>query len=299
MAQRATQLPARGSLAPGRAIACMVAGVLVISVNDAVLKWLAADYPLGQVLFMRGVFALLPVFAIAWIWPGLSVLRVRSPRIQLLRGGLALGSTFLFVSGLKLMPLADAVAMTLAGPLFLTALAVPILREPVGWRRWSAVGVGCLGVLIMVRPGGEAIRLAALLPLGAALAGSLRDLITRRVSTSESSLAMLFWTTSFVAGFGLLTLPFAWVTPRPDDLGLLFLTGLLLATAHYLFIEAFRLAEAAIIAPFKYMNLVWAVVIGLIVWGELPEPEVAAGAVLVVASGLYILRREAIRQRTA
>ncbi|MBT6119665.1 MAG: DMT family transporter, partial [Rhodospirillaceae bacterium] len=205
--------------------------------------------------------------------------------------------TALFVTGLNVMPFADAVAMTLAGPLFLTALAVPILGEPVGWRRWTAVGIGFIGVLIMVRPGGEAMRLVAIFPLAAALAGAVRDLITRRMSRSESSLAMLFWTTAIVTMGGLTTLPFGWVPPRIDDLGLLIATGFMLASAHYLFIEAFRLAQAAVIAPFKYTNLVWAVIIGLIVWGDLPDAWVFTGAALVVASGLYILHREAVRRR--
>ncbi|MBT5415926.1 MAG: DMT family transporter [Rhodospirillaceae bacterium] len=297
MARLATQLPAAASLAPGRGIACMAVGVLIISVNDAVLKWLTADYPIGQVLFMRGLFALAPILAIAWLGPGLAVLRVNSLRVQALRGGLALSSTALFVTGLNVMPFADAVAMTLAGPLFLTALAVPILGEPVGWRRWTAVGIGFIGVLIMVRPGGEAMRLVAIFPLAAALAGAVRDLITRRMSRSESSLAMLFWTTAIVTMGGLTTLPFGWVPPRIDDLGLLIATGFMLASAHYLFIEAFRLAQAAVIAPFKYTNLVWAVIIGLIVWGDLPDAWVFTGAALVVASGLYILHREAVRRR--
>lgn len=297
MARLATQLPAAASLAPGRGIACISAGVLVICINDAVLKWLSADYSVGQVLFMRGLFALVPILAIAWLGPGLAVLRVKSVGVQGLRGGLQLTSTMLFVTGMTFMPFADAVAMTLAGPLFLTALAMPILGEPVGWRRWTAVAIGFVGVMIMVRPGSEAMRLAALLPLASALAGAMRDLITRRMSRSESSLAMLFWTTAIVTLGGLTTLPFGWVPPRVDDLGLLAATGLLLATAHYLFIEAFRLAQAAVIAPFKYTNLVWAVIIGFVVWGDLPDAWVITGAALVVASGLYILHREALRRR--
>ena len=165
-----------------KGILCMLAGSALLTGNDAVLKWLTADYPVGQVMFLRGIFVFLPVFFLVWRAGGRPVLRVSQRRGHLARAVLVVAGTFLFVSGLSFLPLADAIAITFAGPLFITALAPPLLGEHVGWRRWSAVLVGFVGVLIMVRPTGAAVQWAALLPLAASLTGALRDLLTRRMA---------------------------------------------------------------------------------------------------------------------
>jgi drug/metabolite transporter (DMT)-like permease len=201
-------------------------------------------------------------------------------------------STFGFVAGLSLLPLADAIALAFAGPLFLTILAASMLAEKVGWRRWSAVIAGFIGVLIMLRPGAGSFNWAALLPLGASLAGALRDIITRRISTTESSLATLHFATLMVVCVGLCTSPFGWQPLPAQDIGLLAIGGLLVGGAHFLLIETFRWAEASLVAPFKYSTLVWGIVFGFIIWGDIPATEVLSGAAVVVASGLYILRRE-------
>ena len=150
---------------PLRGIACMVAGFALLTLNDAVLKWLTASYPTGQIVFMRSIFVMILVWLIALRFGGLRTLRVVNLRGQLVRAGTMTVATLLFVTSLRLMPLADAVAIAFSAPLFVTALAGPLLGEHVGWRRWVAVLVGFGGVLVMFRPTGETVRLVALLPL--------------------------------------------------------------------------------------------------------------------------------------
>ena len=223
---------------------------------------------------------------------GPAALRLRNPRGPLLRAALVVSATFLFVTGLRAMPLADAIAVTFAGPLFLTVLAMAVLREKVGWRRWCAVLVGFVGVMLIVRPTGDAVRWIALLPLSAAFLGALRDIVTRRISGGESSLAILGVTSLAVTLAGLATLPFGWRVPALQDIGYLAVAGALLCAAHFLQIEAFRLAEAGLVAPFKYSSMIWAVAVGFVIWGDLPDAWTLAGAAIVIGSGLYILHRE-------
>ncbi len=270
----------------------MLGGVALLTLSDAAAKWFTADYPVGEVVSIRALFILFFIALFAAARDRLGELRIRSYRKHLLRGGFACASTLLFVMGLSLLPLADAIAVTFAGPLFITALAPLILLERVGWRRWLAVLAGFAGVLLMVRPSGDYVRWAVLLPLGAALAGSLRDLITRRISISESSTAILFSTNVIVLLAGLTFFPAGWRVPNVADFLLMGLAGGLMGAAHYLHIEAFRLAEAAIIAPFKYTNMVWGVLFGFVIWGHLPDHWVVAGSLVVIASGLYIFYRE-------
>lgn len=277
---------------PLAGIACMLAGVALLTLSDAAAKWFTADYPVGEVVSIRALFILTFILIFAVSRHRMRELKVHSARNHLLRGGFACASTLLFVLGLSLLPLADAIAVTFAGPLFITALAPLMLRERVGWRRWLAVLAGFAGVLLMVRPAGDVARLALLLPLGAAFAGSLRDLFTRRISLGESSTAILFSTNLMVLIAGLVFFPAGWRLPGLADFLLMGLAGGLMGAAHYLHIEAFRLAEAAVVAPFKYTNMVWGVIFGFLVWGHLPGLWVVAGGLVVIASGLYIFYRE-------
>ncbi len=277
-----------------RAILLMVAAMAVLTVNDTIAKWLTQRVPVGEVMAVRGV--LVVAFAVAWAASRgrLRDLHTRNLRPHLLRGGLMASSTFLFVTSLSLMPIADAIAISFAGPIFGTVLGALLLRERVGWRRWTAVAVGFAGVMVMVRPTPETVRLVALVPLGAALIGALRDVLTRRMGTGgESTLAILVVSTAVVAFAGLLTLPFGWVVPDWPELGLFAVTAVLVGVAQGLMIESLRYGEVGLVGPFKYTSLVWAVLLGALVWGDLPGPWTWAGSAIVIASGLYIWRREA------
>ena len=277
--------------APARGIACMVACMVFLTLNDAVCKWLTADYAVGEVVCLRSIFMFLPIAVLAWRAGGLASLRVRRLGGQALRALFTVLSAYLFVEALSLMPLADTIAIVFTGPLFVAALARPLLGEHVEWQRWAAILVGFSGVVVLTRPTGEGIGWVALVPLGACLAGTLRDIVTRRISVVESSVATLFFATSATVIASAFTLPFGWRVPAAGDVGLLALAGLLMGGAQFLMIEAFRLAEASLVVPFKYTSMVWAVLLGFLVWGDLPDRWVVAGTILIIGSGIYILYR--------
>ena len=280
-----------------RGIVLMVAGSGLITLSDAFTKHLTAGYSIGEILFLRGGFMFLPILLLVRRAGGIRVLRVGSWWGQVVRAATVIGSSYFFVGGLRYLPLADTTALAFAGPLFVTALAPLMLGERVGWRDRAAVLVGFAGVVFMARPTGAGFNWAAALPLGAALCGAFRDVLTRRLSATETSLSILVVTSALVALSGLATLPLGWTVPTLRDLALIGLTGILLGTAHYLMIEALRASEAAVVAPFKYSSLLWAILLGFLVWGQLPDGGMLAGAVLVVVSGLYILHRE-LRRRS-
>ena len=275
-----------------KGVACMIVGCALVTFNDAILKWLTTDLPVGEIMFLRGLFVFLPIVLLAVHEGGLHRLKIQNPRGQGLRAAIVVTGMFLFITGLSLLPIAEAIALTFAGPLFATALAVPFLGERVGWRRWTAVGAGLIGVLVMLRPGESAFVFAALLPLGAAVTGAFRDIVTRRLSVSDSSSSILMVTTVAVTLAGAVTAPFGWQAPTWLEVGFLALAGLLLGAAQYLMIEAVRHAEIGLIAPFKYTSLIWAVMAGYIVFGSVPDIWVMVGSSIVIASGLYILHRE-------
>ncbi len=280
-----------------RGILCMIAGVFVLTTQDALTKWLTAGFHAGEIMFWRGLFSFLPLAVLIWRDGGLSSVKSRRPLVNLLRAMLALATSVLIVMSFALMPLADALAVVFASPLILTALSGPLLGEPVGWRRWSAVAIGFVGVLLLTRPSASGIALVVLLPLTAALFSALRDIVTRRLGAHDGSTAILFWTqvVATLAAAPTLIVNSGW--PSPTDWLLFATAGILVALAHYLIIRAFLFAPAAVIAPFRYLALVWAVLIGFVVWGDIPDIWATTGSILIAGSGLYMLHREARRRQ--
>ncbi len=279
-------------MAPLKGIACMIGGSALVTANDALTKLLTGIYPVGQVIFLRGAFIMVPIAFLVWRAGGLAVLRTRNPKPHLLRVCCVMAGTILFLNAIRYLPLAEAVAIAFSGPLFTTALAPKLLGEHVGWRRWMAVLAGFVGVLIIFQPGGTVMQWASLLALSCGLTGALRDILTRRMSDSESSEAILAYTSLGVLLGGLLSAPFGWHVVTPRDWGLFALNGLVIGGAHFLLIEAFRYAEVALVAPFKYSTVVWATLYGYLLFGDVPENSTLIGAAVVVTSGLYILHRE-------
>ena len=284
----------------GIGIACTVAGAGLLTTSDGFVKWLTDGYPVTQIIVIRGAFILLPMVLLAWRLGKLETLRVRQPGWQLLRALLFTASVFLFLNGLRFNPLAITTAIAFASPLILTALAVPLLGETIGWRRWAAVLVGFGGVLAIVRPFGEAINLYALLPLACAVTGAFQDIITRRISDTESAVSVLLCST-IVTMIAAASFMFdgTWRMPDAVDFSLLVMTGLLSGAAHYLLIETFVRAEAAVVVPFRYTALVWGMAIGFVVWGDIPSGLDWLGILLIVGSGIYIVHREALRRRAS
>ena len=291
MHENASPAGRRTEIAP--AVLCMLGGTAVLVLNDAIVKSLTENYVTGQLLFLRGLFVWPWILLFAMRTGGLSTLRITSFRGQALRSICVIGSSFLFVTGLRHLSLTDAIAVAFTGPLFITAMAPLVLGERVGWRRWLAVSVGFAGVLFMLRPGGDTLQWAVLFPLGAAVFGGLRDLITRRISNTETTVAVLAVTTTVVMLSGLSTALFTdWRAVRSADLQMFAASGVLIAIAHTLMIEAFRRGEAALVAPFKYSSLLWGTLIGFLMFGDLPDRWTIVGAGIIVAAGLYVLHRE-------
>jgi len=281
----------RTEVAP--AIVCMLVGAAVLTLNDGLIKLLAGTYPTGELLFIRGIFVWPWILLFVMRRGGLAILRIHNIKGQALRGCCVIAGAFLFITGLRHLALADAIAIAFTGPLFITAMAPLVLGENVGWRRWLAVLVGFAGVLFMLRPGSEALQWAIVFPLGAAICGGLRDLVTRRIAGTETTVAVLAVTTTAVLLAGLATAPFVdWVQLRPADIATFATSGALIAVAHSLMIEAFRRGEATLVAPFKYSSLLWATLIGYLMFGELPDTWTLVGAVVIVLAGLYVLHRE-------
>ena len=278
-------------------IAYMVAGSALVTLNDAMAKWLVATYPVGQILCIRGAFFFVPVLYFVWRAGGMKTLRVHSVSGQIGRAILFIIASAFFVSAVGLMPLPTVVALTFTAPLFVTALAPTVLGEAVGWRRWMAVIVGFGGVLIIVRPFEESWTWVALLPVIGALCGAVRDMLTRRITAKETSVSILFYGALAVVLLGLCSLPFGWRWVSGFDLLLFAVQGLVVGIAHYLMIESFRMAEAALVVPFKYTGFIWAVIYGAAIWGDYPDQWTVLGALVILASGLYILHRELLRRK--
>ena len=276
----------------GRGIALMLGSTLLLTGNDALMKLLSESYPIGQIIFARGALALLMLLGWTLLAAGgRATLVVHDYRGVLARGLLMMVSTYLFIGGLHLLPLASAIAVSFTGPLITTVLAIPILGERIGPRRAAAIFVSFLGVVAMVRPTGEVVQWAILLPLGATIAGVFRDLLTRSLTSRESSLAILVWSTGMVTAGGLASLPFGWAPWQAADLPVMVAAAALLAGAHFLQIESFRFAAASLIAPYRYSALVWGALFGFLLWGDVPGMGMLAGTALIVAAGLYLWRR--------
>ncbi len=277
----------------GRGIASILAAVFFFSIADALAKWLGQTYEPIQIVFLRYFFGLIPVVVLVWHGGGLAVLRTRRPFMHALRALVVFTALLLLFSGLRRLPLAEAISVAFTAPLFVTALSGPLLGEPVRPRRWAAVLAGFLGALVVIRPGTGAFQAASLYILASALCFALMALITRRLSRTETSAALLAYTTLGACLASLPIVPFVWQPPAPDDLWLFVAIGLVGSTAAYFVIQAYSNAPPAMIAPFDYTALIWAALIGWIVWQERPEPAVWLGAAIIAASGLYITHREA------
>ena len=287
-----TASASEGQQAAAKGIGCMVLGCALLMMSDALSKWLSQTYSVGQIMSLRNVFVLVPILIVVWRRDSFADLRVNRWAAQSFRALWHVLAAVFFVTSVSLLPLADVHAIGFAGPIFIAALAPFMLGEHVGWHRWTAILVGFGGVLIMLRPTGAGFDYLGLVPLAAALSASFRDLLTRRLSRTETSISILFFSSVAVILGGLVTAPFDWKPLTWTDLALFAANGLVNAGAHFLMIEAYRLAQAPVVSPFKYSILIWAVLFGYLVWGHVPDVWLVVGAIPVVASGLYILHRE-------
>jgi drug/metabolite transporter (DMT)-like permease len=287
-------LPSRGTgLTPElRGILTTLAAMLLFGLMDAASKYLAARYPAPQIIWLRYVFTI-PLTLLILAPRGLGrCLRSRRPGLQLARGLILVVEIGLVVWAFGQLPLADVHALLALTPLVVTALSVPLLGEQVGPRRWAAVAVGFLGVLVVLRPGLGVLHPAALAALGAVLLYALYQVLTRMVGRVDAAETSLFWqiVVGSIAASGVV--PFVWQPPAPAHWPLFALVALIGGLGHFCMIRAFQLAPAVVVQPFSYTLLLWAVVIGYVGFGDLPDRWTLLGAAVIVGAGSYTALRE-------
>jgi len=279
-------------VAPFAGIGCMLIAVGLWTGHDAASKWLAASYPVLVVLFWRNLFALPPAVILVGTRGGLQALPFRVLVVCWLRGvgGAVAYGTYVFA--LPMMPLADAAAVGMTAPIMILVLSTWLLKERLDRPRWIAVLAAFAATLFIVRPGGDMPALGATLLLGGTMLYALMMILTRRLGMIVEGPTLNLHTSVATLATMALGVPIAWAWPAWDDLAIFVLVGAITGLANFFMIQAFRLAPASTVAPFEYSGILWAVLFGLVIWGEWPSRDVAIGAVVIVAAGLFIVLRE-------
>ena len=275
-------------------IGLRVAAMFCMACLGAIVKWCSGrGVPVMEIVFFRNAFAFIPVLIYVARTSGFQILRTERPLSHLARSLIGLTAMICGFSALGLLPLTLSTAISFSSPLFMTALSALVLGEFVGRHRWGAVAVGFLGVLIMVHPDPAHFgSIGTALALVSAFAAAGATITIREIGRTEPGPTIVFYFTLAGAVAGLLSLPFGWVAPDPSTIALLVLGGLLGGVGQLMLTEALRRAPVAVLAPFDYSQLVWASLLGFMVWGEKPHLTTLVGAVLVAGSGVYILYRE-------
>lgn len=274
----------------------MLAAMFAFSLNDVMGKWLVATYGVAQLLLIRSLAAL------AMLTPAIHRVGIRTILtpdrfwLHVLRAFCSTAEVALFYWAVVYLPLADTVAFYLASPIFVTILAVIFLKEQVGWRRWAAVSVGFLGVLIAVRPTGDGMGWPALIAISGSLLFAGSNVLTRRLA-GTNEITLVTWQVLSALAFGLVVAPFMWVAPSLRDFLALGLLGIVANLAHMGVNRSLAYAPAATVIPYQYSLIVWAVLLGFVFFGDWPAMHVFIGAAIIVAAGIYIFVREQVRAR--
>ncbi len=281
---------------PFKGIALILASTVFLGTSDVTAKYLSATLPSIEIAWIRFLtFALIMSPAML---PGSPVyaLQTERPGLQVMRGIALLGSSLFFISGLRFLPIAEASATGFVSPLFVTALSIVFLGESVGVRRWLATAIGLIGVLIILRPGTSAFHPAAFFPIISALAWAATLIMTRMMSGREHAITTM--TYSSIVGVGILSVlvPFVWVAPSWHDILFGIFIGIASTAGQWIVVLAFRYADASVLAPFSYTQLLWVSILGFLIFGEIPDIWTVIGAAFIVASGLYTAHRERVRR---
>jgi drug/metabolite transporter (DMT)-like permease len=287
--------PARSDR-PFRGIALILASTVFLGASDLTAKYLSATLPSIEIAWIRFVvFAVIMSPAMLPRSP-LYALPTQRPGLQVMRGVALLSSSLFFISGLRFLPIAEASATGFVSPLFVTALSIVFLGESVGVRRWLATGVGLIGVLIILRPGSSAFHPAAFFPIVSAFAWACTLIMTRMLSGREHAITTMAY--SSISGVCILCalVPFVWVAPSWHDLAFGIFIGVASTMGQWIVVLAFRYADASVLAPFSYTQLLWVSILGFLIFGEVPDVWTVSGAVFIVASGLYTAHRERVRR---
>lgn len=275
---------------PLAGIGLMLAGILFFSMNDAMGKWLIATFSVGQVLLVRSVAALVVLLPFIKREGLAAFTGAPRPSLQALRAAFATLEVACFYWALSDMPLADVMTFYLAGPIYVTAMSPFLLGEKVGWRRWSAVIVGFVGVMFALKPTGT-FTTGAWVAVASSLSFAIYMVCTRKVA-GTSSIVMV--TTQVVAAliFGAVAAPFAWVALSWGDGALLTLLGVVAMIAYLCINKALMLAPASVVVPYQYTSIFWAILFGYVFFGDIPSAAMLAGAGIIIGAGIYIFVRE-------
>lgn len=271
-------------------IGLMLLSIFMFSFGDAMGKFIVATYSVGQLLWLRACAALLVLLPMVWKNRG-DFLRLERPWLQLLRVTLSTLEVAAFFLATVYLPLADVITYYLAGPIFVTAMSGVVLGEHIGWRRWTAIMVGFCGVLIALRPSAQTISWPAMIALGGSLSFAVLMLITRSLRETPD---IVLATTQFAGTFvlGAVMSPIGWVTPSAGSLVLFFAAGIISVAALLCVNRSLKLAPASVVVPYQYSMIVWAVIFGFVVFGDVPSWATIVGAAIIIGAGLYIFLRE-------
>ena len=282
-------MPTPRSGTAGLGVGLYLLGVGLFSINDALGKWLVADYGVGQLMMLRSIGAVV-VLAPMILSLRVNLIDPRQAPLQVLRILCAAVDTFAFYYATRFMPLADVMTFYMATPLIVTALSAPLLGEKVERFRWIAVLIGFVGVIIALRPSPQMFSWAAPLALFGATTFALSQTITRELR-GVHWLPLVFW--QFVGSglIGAATVPWAWTTPTLFDLGLMSLVGVVSMTCFIFIVRALALARAAVLAPLQYSAILWAAIMGWLVWRDAPTLPIIVGNAIIIGSGLYVAAR--------
>ena len=276
------------------AIGLFSLAMMIFSATDGAAKYLSADIAPQQIIFLRYVVVSVLILLFCICRGQRNLLKTAQPKLQILRGLCMASSGLLIYFALKHLPLELCAAISFVSPLFVTALSIPLLGERVGLRRWIAVLIGLLSVLIILRPGGVSFQLAMLLPLGASLCWATGLTLTRLMRDREQALTVLAWS-SLVGVVALSPLVWSvWQMPNSSQWMILILLGVFNGLGQYLVIRAFMRASASLLAPFSYSIIIWSMLIGLIVFNSFPDGITLIGTAILIAAGLYIWYREKV-----
>lgn len=278
-----------------RGIAAMVASMASFTVNDTLVKLTASGLPIGEIIFLRNAFATLLIVAFGLYFGGLVIDRATPLRLHAGRLTGEVGATLMYLIALTAMPIADVIAIGQFTPLAVTAAAALFLGESVGWRRWTAAGIGLVGVLLIIHPGTSAFSEAGLLALGSIAFVVLRDLATRRVSAAVPTLTLTLLSAIAVMISSFALLPFeTWRVPTLVEVAAMAVAGFFLIGGYAFIIVAMRSGEIPVVAPFRYSVILWALLAGFIVWRELPDTVSLLGIAIVCTAGVYTFHRERV-----
>lgn len=272
----------------------MSVSMVGFSMNDAITKVVSESMNMGQVMLLRGIFATLLVGLIAWQQGALRAPRRALHPMVMLRVVSEVAATVCFLVALAQLPIANVSAILQALPLAVTMGAALVFNEPVGWRRWLAISTGFVGVLIVVKPGAEGFNSYALLVLASVFFCAIRDLATRRIPTEIPTFLVSTVTAASVAvtGAAIMQPMGGWTSPSAESVAFLAAAAALLVVGYQFIIKSMRTGDISFIAPFRYTSLLWSILLGFVIFRDIPDTAMIVGASIVIGSGLYTLYRE-------